>query len=66
MSSSILALRRIPAVSTNRIGPVSVSTMVSMASRVVPGRLHDRPFLPDQAVEQVGADIGTARNGTAC
>ncbi len=29
--------RRIPAVSTNRSGPSGVSTMVSMASRVVPG-----------------------------
>ena len=38
MSSSILALRRMPAVSTNRIGPVCVSTIVSIASRVVPGR----------------------------
>ena len=37
MPSSILALRRMPAVSTNRIGPSSVSTTVSMASRVVPG-----------------------------
>ena len=38
MASSILALRRIPAVSTKRIGPSSVSTTVSTVSRVVPGR----------------------------
>ena len=38
MSSSILALRRMPAVSTKRTGPWSVSTTVSTESRVVPGR----------------------------
>src|SRR5438094_3113974 len=31
-------LRRMPAVSTNRTGPSSVSTTVSMVSLVVPGR----------------------------
>ena len=37
MPSSILLLRRIPAVSTKRIGPSAVSTTVSTESRVVPG-----------------------------
>ena len=43
---------RMPAVSTNTIGPSTVSTSVSIASRVVPGRSWTTDGPPHQAVEQ--------------
>ena len=61
VGSSILLRRRMPAVSTKRSGPSSVSTTVSTASRVVPGHVvDDRALVADDAVEQRRlADVGT-------
>ncbi len=65
MASSILALRRMPAVSTKRIGPSSVSTTVSTVSRVVPGMscttARSSPMSRLNSVRL--ADVGSTRRG---
>ncbi len=80
MGSSILLRRRMPAVSTKRSGPSSVSTMVSTASRVVPGmsctterssptrRLKRVDFptfgRPTMAIEKMPSSASTGSSGS--